>query len=1768
MANNQVLPSPFEYDEYKLWGGRADFSYTYPLTENSAQGVVSGSRRAPVMTVGARMLSGEPMSTLAVDGGGLNGERTPRLYAWSWNASRTTSSWPSGSPTSSATSYIPIASYDDGQTTGKAHFVPLPSVSSGLSTSYDYWSGGEVYQKTGELYLSSGECAGINRSFRVAIYDPSTGTTRGSATLVPNTGADDIFGTTDPCGNNGYVASDMAIDAEGNFYILVRGASDRQYLVRVVPGEDKAEWRYNVVGQLQTSTGSAFTNTNGFWGMAFHNGNLYLQGETASRQYRFDPLSLRLQDSSFTDPAQTQDLAAAQTAPVLDGVVYDDANGNGVVDAGETGLADQTVALYDEDGALLGTRQTDGAGNYSFILNAIGTDYHVRLVQPQVNGVNAVQTHAAGGSSGPSNSVTARCAGGDLTNTSGACSGQLAGPAADPALGALGSTVDLDAMPILTTATVRTANEVTTADFGVHATTTASWGDAPFSSTAAQQGPRLYDYDGTGLRLGETRGDYADGSTANDHATDDGVSIAGPNGAASLANGVLAVGGQYDLLGQVQGGGAEQATVSTWLARTNGATDFRTGAIAATGTAGTAAAHYPYAGAGDAAVSLTVPDSTGDLSSTWLRAAVSDQALADPDNTASAYQPAKGSAEAASNPWVLRGEVEDYQVHVAQGVIRIAATSQGQVADGDYGYELTGPVSTTAPSSTSATVRPAEADTLTYADSVHALSALGEDVTVTATTVPARWAPTSARVVDTFTGATVEGATVDLSTGAVTVPGSALARGADVTVEFSYATGPNASASSWQVLPTRVVADGVAEATATATIRDGRGLPYSGAEVSFTVPEGVELSPVTDHGDGTYTATLRSTTAMDATVQAFVAATDGVQPLPDSPRTVTFVAGEPAVGEGLSSVSIDDQSPRAADNQAYHLVTAVLRDAHGNAVTGAQGALAGTGPAGVTVDAFTEAEPGVYNARVRSTVAGSLPVTVSYAGSLELGTVTAVYAAGGPDLSEGASALRAEATGDRGVSDPATVSVGDAEHVHTAAVTLVDAQGNPVPDYPVDFAVSDPALVGLGGSMTVSTDADGVARLHLATSTSGTYLVTASVGGQPVLPAAGVRFTFVPGAAVTTPGGTEIGASTGTRPADGQTSHWVEVLAKDSFGNAVPGAQIAFALPQGLTAAGSVSGVTGEAGTLRLLVTSTTAGSYPVTATVDGQPIQNGSPATVTFVAGTASATASNWSVTPDGALPVGEQFTATVQLNDASGNPVGAGEEVTFSVPAGVSVIESGPYLTGDDGRVVVHLTSTVAGRYEVSAQLGGQRIGAARTLEFIAGAPVVGDNGSALSASTGAVEADGERTHWIEVLAVDAYRNPVPGAEVALALPRELILVDGAATGSTGANGRYRVLVASTVAGSHQVTATVAGQQITAGSPATVVFAAGAPDAGRSSWSITPDTAQPIGARFTATVQLNDATGNPVAAGAEVAFTLADGLRIVEQGPYLSDGSGRVVVHLTADRAGSYPVSAAVGADRIGTERELVFTPGEVSATESGLTATTPVLADGRATSAVVVTLRDVNGDPVVGTHEVRVTSTVGSVGTVRDLGDGRYTTTISSLTAGRAEVGFVVDGVAGVPTAAVDFVAAPSTPVLDPSNGWQVTGRIDPGATAQLTDADGTALTGTLAVDPEGGFVFTPVERLAHGTEVVVTAVDGHGFESDPASVVVDAKNPARPVVPPTRGVVVEVREVEEGATPSIRDTATQQVIPGEWENTGGGIWLFTPDVPLTEQDSTEA
>ncbi|MEZ4683421.1 MAG: SdrD B-like domain-containing protein [Caldilineaceae bacterium] len=70
-----------------------------------------------------------------------------------------------------------------------------------------------------------------------------------------------------------------------------------------------------------------------------------------------------------TDTASATPTNTATPAPVtgaIGSLVWLDANGNGVQDAGELGIADVIVHLYGEDGTLLGVTITDGDGFYLF----------------------------------------------------------------------------------------------------------------------------------------------------------------------------------------------------------------------------------------------------------------------------------------------------------------------------------------------------------------------------------------------------------------------------------------------------------------------------------------------------------------------------------------------------------------------------------------------------------------------------------------------------------------------------------------------------------------------------------------------------------------------------------------------------------------------------------------------------------------------------------------------------------------------------------------------------------------------------------------------------------------------------------------------------------------------------------------------------------------------------------------------------------------------------------------------------------------------------------------------------------------------------------------------------------------------------------------------------------------------------------------------------------------------------------------------------------
>jgi hypothetical protein len=99
--------------------------------------------------------------------------------------------------------------------------------------------------------------------------------------------------------------------------------------------------------------------------------------------------------------------------------------------------------------------------------------------------------------------------------------------------------------------------------------------------------------------------------------------------------------------------------------------------------------------------------------------------------------------------------------------------------------------------------------------------------------------------------------------------------------------------------PTSIPADGTSSSTATASVTDVGGNGVSGENVVFSATEGAQIGPVTDNGNGTYTATLTSstTTAGQVTVFASDYSTPSVA-AGEATLTETAVLSAPSSGAG------------------------------------------------------------------------------------------------------------------------------------------------------------------------------------------------------------------------------------------------------------------------------------------------------------------------------------------------------------------------------------------------------------------------------------------------------------------------------------------------------------------------------------------------------------------------------------------------------------------------------------------------------------------------------------------------------------------------------------------------------------------------------------------------------------------------------------------------------------------------------------------------------
>ncbi|MDR0408345.1 MAG: hypothetical protein LBH45_05485 [Campylobacteraceae bacterium] len=265
------------------------------------------------------------------------------------------------------------------------------------------WAGGEVNQKTGEIYFIGYNQDRLDGDARMMIYDPSTQKVSKSGVLQPESPSDARFASYK-------VQSDMAIDADGNAYIMI--SEDKNFhLLKVTPDKNNQNnWRYTEVQKFTLDTKAEI------WGMSFLNGMLYINSRFYI--YELNPLTGTWRDTKFYAD-NSYDFTACQMAPVIKGKVYLDADGDGILSSSEkksNGLKDIEIQVYDIAYNHLGSQLTNSKGEYNFLLPSSNSTFYIRMKKPQMNGLNVGQTWASGGKytwNGPNNrgvnSVTPIC---------------------------------------------------------------------------------------------------------------------------------------------------------------------------------------------------------------------------------------------------------------------------------------------------------------------------------------------------------------------------------------------------------------------------------------------------------------------------------------------------------------------------------------------------------------------------------------------------------------------------------------------------------------------------------------------------------------------------------------------------------------------------------------------------------------------------------------------------------------------------------------------------------------------------------------------------------------------------------------------------------------------------------------------------------------------------------------------------------------------------------------------------------------------------------------------------------------------------------------------------------------------------------------------------------------------------------------------------------------------------------------------------------------
>ena len=574
----------------------------------------------------------------------------------------------------------------------------------------------------------------------------------------------------------------------------------------------------------------------------------------------------------------------------------------------------------------------------------------------------------------------------------------------------------------------------------------------------------------------------------------------------------------------------------------------------------------------------------------------------------------------------------------------------------------------------------------------------------------------------TYTATLAAGSTAGLAIVSGTLNGVAITDTAGVL----FRALPDPTTTTVTADSAAIDADGASTTLITVRVLDGNGVPVGASvgPVMLATTLGNVTTPTTDHGDGTYTATLTAgTTAGLAIVSGTlngVAITDtaGVmfRALPD-PTTTTITA---------DSAAID------ADGMSTTLITVRVLDGSGNPRGVSAGPVTLASTLGNVTTPAADHGDGTYTATLTAgTTAGLAIVSGTLNGVAITDTAGVIF---------------------RALPDPTTTTITadssaiDANGTSSTLITVrvLDGSGNP------RGASAGPVILAttLGSVTTPAIDhGDGTYTATLtAGTTAGLAIVSGTLNGAAITDTAGVMFRALPDPTTTT-----ITADSAAIDADGASTTLITVRVLDGNGNprGVSAGHVTLA-----TTLGSVTTPAtdhGDGTYTATLTAGTTAGLAIVSGTLNGAAITD--TAGVIFRAlpdpTTTTITADSAAIDADGASTT----LITVRVLDGNSVPVGASAGPVMLATTLGSVTT--PATDHGDGTYTATLTAgTAGGAAIITGTLAGAPIVHADTVEL---RPVGSATATTITADSTSIVADGMATTTVTVRVLDANGHPV---------------------------------------------------------------------------------------------------------------------------------------------------------------------------------------------------------------------------------------------------------------------------------------------------------------------------------------------------------------------------------------------------------------------------